>query len=162
MPRPPTGCAGLCAVGPRPFPAPAITTLCSCPHPVCLPVGDTPSLAPSHPVFPGASTPVQAAGRGAVPPDLGRGYSLASSPLLCPALSTLSDLSSAALSLGRSPSALPGPCLLYQGPGSPLPLQGGAHRDSVRCPVLPDAGGRPSAGPDQPLLLRRGTELFAG
>lgn len=76
MPRPPAGCAVSVLWAPDPSQPHSRRHSLFLPSPRVPAGGRHSSLAPSRQSFPGASTPGQAAGRGAVPPDLGRGYSL--------------------------------------------------------------------------------------
>ena len=83
MPCPPRGCA-VC--GPPALPSPtAIDRSRFLPSPCAAAGGRQSSPAPSLQSPAGASTPVQAVGRGTRPPDLGRGYSLG---VLTPPLSS--------------------------------------------------------------------------
>lgn len=158
MPHPPPGRA-VSAVGPGPSPAPqpSLTALRSCPQPARLPVDDTPGPCPliSLPLGPGTRSDAHRfRGRRGTrpagglscprPPDLGRGYSLGVSPLLCPALSPLSDLSSSALSLGIPPTPFQGRAFSTKGRLRASPAGRGAQiLMRVSCPL-------PRGGPSIP------------
>lgn len=165
--------------GPRALPSPtAITDRAPVLPSACAPAGGRHSSpVPSHQSSPGARTrsdprtPFQAEeGEPALPvaspvPALqtsAEATPSVSSPLLCPALSPLSDLSSSALSLGVPPTPFQGRAFSTKGrlPASPAG-RGAQILMRVSCPPPRGRSVHP-AGPDQPQGAAGGTELFAG